>query len=89
MTKPSQRSSKLRKIHKKLPGGRNKLVFKRALTKRKLCPVYGTPLAGVARGTKAQIKKLSKSQKRPERPYGGVLSSKAMRNIFISKARKE
>jgi len=42
----------------------------------------GKPLAGTARGTKNQVKKLTKTERRPSRPYGGVLDSMEMREVM-------
>ncbi len=42
----------------------------------------GKPLAGVARGTKTTLNKLAKTQKRPNRPYGGQLTSAEMRAVL-------
>lgn len=89
MSKPRERSRSLRRIQKKLPGGRLAKVFKPRKHKRKACPVYGTILPGVARGRPSEIRKLSKSERRPERPFGGVLGSQAMRDVFVKKARGE
>jgi len=87
MPRPSQRSRSLRKVKKKLPGGRLKHAFLKRKPSKPVCAVYKTPLAGVPRGNASKVKKFSKSKRRPERPYGGVLSSKAMREIMIKKAR--
>ena len=86
---PTQRnrSKSLRKIKTKVPGGAVKTHFVRRKPKAATCAVTGERLHGVARGRPYQVKKLSKTQRRPERPYGGILSSKAMRQVMIQKAR--
>ena len=68
-----------RKISKKLPGGRTvvKIVPKRP--GKAVCGDCGTVLHGVAFGTNTHRKNMSKSSKRPERPFGGVLCSKCSR----------
>lgn len=43
------------------------------------CGSCKKPLKGVARGRPYKIKKMNKTQRRPKRPYGGVLCSKCMR----------
>tara|TARA_B100001971_G_C17776623_1_gene327608 strand:+ start:29 stop:295 length:267 start_codon:yes stop_codon:yes gene_type:complete len=88
MPRPHLRSRSLRKVMKKLPGGRLKKAFLRRKPSKAVCAVKGTPLSGVPQGAPYQIKKLSKSKRRPQRPYGGVLGSKALRELIIKKARK-
>jgi large subunit ribosomal protein L34e len=45
-------------------------------------------LQGIPRLRAVEIRKLPKSKKRPERPYGGYLCSECMRELFKEKARK-
>jgi len=47
----------------------------------------GQELHGIPRGTTQDLKNLPKSKKRPQRPFGGVLSSAAMRRVLIDKSR--
>jgi large subunit ribosomal protein L34e len=47
----------------------------------------GEHLHGVPRGRPVDLKRMTKSQRRPDRPYGGVLSGKAMRQRFKEQAR--
>ena len=89
MPRPSKRSTSLRKVKKKLPGGRVKHAYLKRKPKKAVCAVSRTPLPGVPQGRPYKVKKLSKTQRRPERPYGGVLGSKAMRDVMIKKARSE
>ena len=49
------------------------------------CADCGAVLPGVARGTKNIVKKLPKSARRPERPFGGVLCSKCTRKTIIAR----
>jgi large subunit ribosomal protein L34e len=51
------------------------------------CPETNQQLHGIPRGRPVDMKRLTKSQRRPDRPYGGVLSSKAMRKQFKAQAR--
>jgi len=46
------------------------------------CAVTGNKLAGTHTPTKGLANKKSKSQKRPSVPFGGVLSSKARKQVF-------
>ena len=48
----------------------------------------GAVLHGVPRGRPYEIAKLAKSQKRPNRPFGGYLCPKCARKHFKDEARK-
>lgn len=52
------------------------------------CAVCKNPLHGVKRLRRSKLRKLAKTEKRPERPYGGYLCSKCMREIMKERARK-
>ena len=73
MPKRSQRSRSLRKIKATTPGGRQKIRYKRRSGTVHKCAVCKKPLSGVPKGRVSDISKLSKTQKRPERAYGGYL----------------
>ena len=87
MTAPRHRSRSLRRIFRKTAKG-VKLVHKKRKPKKQSCPETGSKLSGVKRRLPSEIKNLNKSQKRPERAYGGVLSPKASRRAIIKKVRK-
>jgi large subunit ribosomal protein L34e len=68
--------------------------MKRLTKERKLpdaarCAVCGKQLHGVPRKFPAKMKKIAKTAKRPERPYGGYLCSGCMRELFKSEVRKK
>lgn len=46
------------------------------------CAICKKPLHGVPREIPSKIRKLAKTEKRPERPYGGYLCSSCMRDLF-------
>lgn len=52
------------------------------------CPVTGEVLKGVPRALPCEMKKIPKSSRRPSRPFGGVLSSKATKAVMTKKARE-
>ena len=64
-----------------------KTVYERRKPKVGTCPVTGEVLKGVPRELPAKMRNLAKTEKRPQRPYGGVLSSKASRQELKKKAR--
>jgi large subunit ribosomal protein L34e len=78
MTLPKNRSTSVRKIYKKLPKGRHTIHYKRRVKgKKHKDPISGQILPGVS-----SIKGLSKSQKRPNRKFGGTLSSKTSSEVL-------
>jgi large subunit ribosomal protein L34e len=82
------KSRTLRRVKKVAPGGRNIIHYERRKPKAASCPVTGEKLKGVPRELPSKMKNMPKTKKRPERPFGGVLSSKASRNILKNKARQ-
>ena len=52
-----------------------------------ICPETKQKLHGVPQGRAVDLKRMTKSQRRPDRPYGGVLSGEAMRERFKQQAR--
>ena len=75
------------KIKKKTPTGKIRIVERRKRPKIAKCAICKTPLSGVPREIPSRIRKLSLSERRPNRPFGGYLCSKCMRKIFKEKAR--
>lgn len=51
------------------------------------CAVCKKPLHGVKRLHQIEMKNLSKTEKRPERPYGGYLCAKCAKELFREKVR--
>ncbi|MGM5484468.1 MAG: 50S ribosomal protein L34e [Nanobdellota archaeon] len=84
MPNRNKRSNSFRKVKNVTPGHRNVVNYVRKKHKQGLCPATGEKLKGVPRSNKGT----TKSQRRPERPFGGVLSSKASRSILKKKARQ-
>lgn len=70
------------------PGGKNVLRHSLRKPQKAHCGTCKVVLAGVARGRPAAIRKLSKSQRVPSRPYAGNLCSACSRRAIIAKARK-
>ena len=66
----------------KVPGGR--VVVRRVKNRVSLpsCSICGAPLAGVPR---VKPNKLAKTEKRPERPFGGVLCAKCSKKETIER----
>jgi len=82
MVKPMLRTRSLKKRKVRTPGKRLVIHYKKEKTHIASCAICKKPLHGVPRLNPLRIGKLPKTKKRPERPYGGNLCSKCMRNLF-------
>ncbi|HYD02707.1 MAG TPA: 50S ribosomal protein L34e [Alphaproteobacteria bacterium] len=78
MPRPSRRSRTLRRVFVKTSKG-SKLTYKKRKPSKAHCAVCNQVLHGVASERPYKMGKLSKTQKRPDRPYAGNLCSKCMR----------
>jgi len=87
MPRPGLRTSRFRRIVRKIPGGALVIHYKKKMPSKAKCSC-GTPLSGVARNFPSKIKGLAKSKKKPERPYGGKLCPKCAREAIKAKALK-
>ena len=86
------RSRSYKRVNTKTPGGVNVLRYKKKKPSKHVCAECGAVLHGVPRGRPYEIGKLAKSQKksqkRPNRPFGGYLCPKCARKHFKDEARK-
>ena len=82
------RSRSLKRSQKKVPGGKTVTHFRRRKPSIAKCAKCGKDIKGVPRLRVSELRKLPKTKKRPERPYGGNLCSKCMREVFREKVRK-
>ncbi len=73
------KSGHYRRVHVRLPGGTTELKFKERTSKQPHCADCGRPLPGIPRMNTTEAKNAAKTQKRPERPFGGVLCSPCLR----------
>ncbi len=89
MPAPNKRSRSWRKVYRKVPGGKTVIHYKRKKPSKAKCGRCKAILKGVPRERPHKMMTMSKTEKRPERPYGGVLCSKCMRLVFVEKARKK
>ncbi|MFW6014061.1 MAG: 50S ribosomal protein L34e [Nanoarchaeota archaeon] len=88
MPQPRFRSRSLRRVKVTTPGGVTKTVYKRRKPSKPKCGECKRPLTGTARELPSKMRNISKSSKRPERPYGGVLCSSCSRKKQKEKARE-
>lgn len=87
MPRPSRRSRTLRRIHVKTSKG-SVLKYAKRKPSKAHCATCGQVLHGVASERPYKISKMSKTEKRPDRPYAGQLCSRCMR-IKIKESIKE
>ena len=88
MPAPRLRSRSLRKVFRKVSGGRVSLHYKKKKPKAARCGNCGALLKGTPRELPFKMRSMAKTKKRPERPFGGVLCSKCMRKEIINKVRQ-
>jgi large subunit ribosomal protein L34e len=88
MTKRIHRSRSLRKVFKKVPGGNLKVHYEQRNPSKAHCAICGKPLLGVPSKKPADAKRLSKTEKRPSRPFGGMLCSACARRKIIEENKK-
>lgn len=88
MPSPKLRSRSLRKVFRKVPGGRTKVHFRKRKPNAAKCSNCGSVLKGIPRELPFKMRTMAKTKKRPERPFGGVLCSKCMRIEIINKIRQ-
>ncbi len=75
----------MKKKSRKTPSKTTTEYFREKNSKR-ICPINKTALLGVTHDQK-KARKQSKTQKRPNVPFGGVLSSKAREQVFTEVAK--
>ncbi len=73
----SLKSGSKRRRYVRVPGGVARVHHSRFKADVPKCGVCGSPLNGVASGSKGMVK-ASKTEKRTERPYGGYLCHKCL-----------
>ena len=81
------KSGTLKKVARKAPGGRTKVRFEKRKPSIARCSGCGRPLSAVPRDRPYKMRKMAKTKKRPERPFGGVLCSSCMRKQMVARAR--
>ncbi len=83
------KSRTFRRVHVKTPGGTTVTHYKRRKPKKAHCARCGKVLAGTPHVLPKKLKKISKTWKRPERPYGGVLCGTCMKQLMLKNAQAE
>ena len=88
MPTPRRRSRSLRRVYKKLPGGRLTIHYRKRKPKNAKCANCDRLLAGVPRERPHIMRNLPKTKKRPERLFGGKLCTVCSRLAIKEFARK-
>lgn len=78
-------SRKKKRIKVRTPGGRIVIHVRQAKADKPKCAICKNPI-NMARGRNSEIKKLSKSAKRPNRPFSNICPS-CMREIIKERVR--
>lgn len=87
MVEGAKKSRTFRRIHKKTANG-SKIVYEPRKPSKAVCGNCGMILPGVPHERPTRMARIPKTSKRPERPFGGVLCTKCMRDYMIFDARE-
>lgn len=83
MPRGSKKSGSLRKVFKKTPGGKVAVHHEKKNPSQHKCASCGKELIGIPRLRPTKMQNIPKTQKRPERAYGGYLCSACARRKII------
>ena len=73
MVAPRYRSRSKKRKHKTTPSGRQITHYERKKTAKHKCGRCGKALSGTPSDIPSRIRKMTRSQRVPERPYSGIL----------------
>jgi len=85
--KPRHMSTSLKKARVRTPGGRIVVRYNYKKHSKHLCAICKNELHGKPTGRPVEIGRLAKSERRPERPFGGMLCSTDSRMILSYRAK--
>ena len=85
---PRQRSTSMTKTMRRIPSGKAVMHYGRKKGARHICGVCSTLLQAVAVRSK-RLHRLTKTQRRPERKFAGVLCAHCVESIVKEKTRLE
>ena len=88
MVAGSKKSRTLRRVFVKTPGNRIVKHFVKKKPNKAHCATCGGILQGVPQARPSKMQNMPKSQKRPERAFGGVLCSKCLKLKLKEQARQ-
>ena len=84
MVSGRHKSRSMRRVRITTPGNRRVTHYKKRKPRGARCAECGAMLKGTPRERPYKMRKLAKTKKRPERPYGGILCSRCTRKRIIS-----
>jgi large subunit ribosomal protein L34e len=87
MPRPSERTKTKKRIHVSVPGGHSSIHFRKEKVSPARCRRCGRVLSGFSRSTPSKISKLSSTEKRVERIYGGQLCPDCLRYLLKREVR--
>ncbi len=82
MVRPALRSRSLRRRKIRTPGGRTASRFEKRRPSPARCAICGRILNGVPRLRPVDLRKLPKTSRRPERPYGGYICPQCLAKLL-------
>jgi len=88
MVSGKYKSRRLRRVHVRTPGGRTVIHYRERKAGAAHCASCGKQLSGTLR-VQNKTRKISKTSRRPSRPYGGVLCSNCTRELLKSRVRSK
>jgi len=78
MPRPMYRNRGWRRVIVRTPGGEVRIHYEKRRPSEAKCAICGRPLNGVPALRPSQLAKLAKTEKRPERPYGGYICHRCL-----------
>lgn len=87
MPKLWQRSNSKRRVYRRTPSGVTVVHYELRNVNVAKCSICGAQLGGVPRLNLSSLRKLAKTEKRPERIYGGTLCHRCLASILKEAAR--
>ncbi len=82
LPRPWRKSSSRRRVYKRIPSGVAVAHYELRNVNVAKCSACGAQLGGVPRLNPSSLRKLAKTEKRPERIYGGTLCRRCLANIL-------
>ncbi|GCC11379.1 50S ribosomal protein L34e [archaeon] len=89
MVEPRYRTSSVKPRAKRTPGGKVVVHYEKKRVKAPKCARCGRRLEGMKILRPKVLKRVNKSKKKVNRPYGGYLCSSCMRQEIKAKVRKK
>lgn len=78
---------RMKKLARRTPSGRTSLLTKNKKPKQAHCALCRKTLHAVPRESRAGMRKLAATQRRPERAFGGVLCGNCTMNVIKTRTR--